>query len=56
MRRRIDNIFDALLPNGVLQERELNVVTFLNKYGTSFIDWMYDAVDLTDKGHRVVEI
>lgn len=55
-RRRIDNIFDALLPNGVLQERELNVVTFLNKYGPGFINWIYDAIDLNDKSHRVVEI
>ncbi|MFL6375116.1 MAG: bacillithiol biosynthesis cysteine-adding enzyme BshC [Pyrinomonadaceae bacterium] len=56
MRRRIDNLFDSLLPNGVLQERELNVVTFLNKYGPAFTDWIYNALDLTDKGHRIVEI
>jgi len=56
MRRRIDNIFDSLLPNGVLQERELNVATFLNKYGPAFIDWVYESIDLSDKGHRIIEI
>ena len=56
MRRRIDNIFDSLLPDGALQERELNIVTFLNKYGPRFIDWMYDAVDLSDKSHRIIEL
>ena len=56
MRRRIDGIFDTLLPNGVLQERELSVVTFLNKYGMSFIDWICNAVDLSDKDHRILEI
>lgn len=55
-RRRIENIFDALLPKGVLQERQLNVVTFLNKYGPGFVEWLYDAVDLDDKEHRVIEI
>jgi uncharacterized protein YllA (UPF0747 family) len=56
MRRRIDNLFDALLPHGALQERELNVVTFLNKYGPGFIDWIYDAVDLSDKDHRIIKL
>jgi uncharacterized protein YllA (UPF0747 family) len=56
LRRRIENIFDVLLPNSALQERELNVMTFLNKYGVSFIDWIYNAVDLRDKGHRILEI
>jgi bacillithiol biosynthesis cysteine-adding enzyme BshC len=56
MRRRIDNLFDALLPHGALQERELNVVTFINKYGPGFIDWMCDAVDLSDHDHRIIEL
>jgi bacillithiol biosynthesis cysteine-adding enzyme BshC len=56
MRRRIDDIFNALLPHGVLQERELNMVTFLNNYGPGIIDWIYDAVDLNDRGHRILEI
>jgi uncharacterized protein YllA (UPF0747 family) len=55
MQRRIETLFDSLLPNGSLQERGLNIVTFLNKYGASFIDWLYDAIDLNDKGHRVLK-
>ena len=52
--RQIRSAFNALLPNGQLQERVLNVHSFLNKYGPNFIDWLYDAVDLDDRGHRVI--
>jgi uncharacterized protein YllA (UPF0747 family) len=52
--RRIDTLFDSLLPHGSLQERELNVLTLLNKYGTGLIDWLYGSIDLNDKGHRVL--
>jgi len=54
MQRRIDTLFDSLLPHGTLQERELNVISLLNKYGSPMIDWLYGAVDLNDKNHRVV--
>lgn len=55
-RRRIDTLFDSLWPNGGLQERELNVMQFLNKYGPNFLDWLYQAVDLRDSGHRIIEL
>ena len=52
--RRIETAFEFLLPHKHLQERTLNVLTFLNLYGPYFIDWIYDAIDLDDKKHRVV--
>lgn len=54
--RRIDALFEHLMPVGGLQERSLNVFYFLNKYGPNFIDWIYDSIDLTDKDHRVIEL
>ncbi len=54
--RRLDALFEHLLPAGGLQERTLNVLYFLNKYGPNFIDWIYDSIDLKDKDHRVVEL
>ena len=54
LERRIDAMFDTLLPNGGLQERTLNIATFLNSYGSYFVEWMLAAVDLDDHGHRVV--
>jgi bacillithiol biosynthesis cysteine-adding enzyme BshC len=52
--RRVEALFTALLPHKALQERTLNVVTFLNLYGLYFIDWIYEAIDLDDKGHRII--
>ncbi len=52
--RRIRSAFTALLPNGQLQERALNVTSFLDRFGPSFIDMVYDSIDLDDKGHRIV--
>lgn len=54
--RQIRSAFDALLPKGQLQERVLNVNSLLNKYGPYFIDWVYEAIDLSDKDHRIVDL
>lgn len=54
--RQLTSAFESLLPNGALQERTVNVVTYLNKYGNFFIDWVYNSIDLDDKGHRIVNI
>jgi uncharacterized protein YllA (UPF0747 family) len=54
VRRQILAMFEALVPNDVLQERTLNVTYFLNRYGDYFVDWMYRATDLDDRGHRIV--
>lgn len=55
-RRRIDAVFSSVLPNDGLQERTVNVVTYLNRYGLNFIDWVYEAIDLDDKEHRIIEL
>ena len=52
--RRVRSAFTALLPNGHLQERTLNVTSFLDRFGPNFIDMVYDSIDLDDKGHRVI--
>ena len=52
--RRIENIFAALMPNDALQERTLNVVTFLNLYGVNFIDWVYEATNTNEENHQVL--
>lgn len=54
--RQINSAFNSLLPKGELQERVINVHSFLNKYGPVFVDWLYEAVDLDDRGHRVLYI
>lgn len=54
LNKRISAAFAELYPNGHLQERTVNVMTYLNKYGANFIDWIYDAIDLDDRGHRLI--
>jgi bacillithiol synthase len=54
--RQINELFDILLPNGALQERSLNVLYFLTKYGPQFIDWVYSATDVNNTTHRVLDL
>jgi len=54
--RQLAGLFASLLPNGGLQERSLNVFTLLNNFGPNFIDWLYEAIDLEDKDHRIVDL
>ena len=56
LNRQIENLFSTLVPNGQLQERSLNVFSFLNKFGPNLVDWIYDAIDLEDNGHRIIEL
>lgn len=56
LERQIKNLFDTLLPNGELQERSLNVFTFLNKFGPGLIQWLYRTTDVECRDHRVVDL
>lgn len=53
---RVSAAFSSIYPNGHLQERSINVLTFLNKYGPNFVEWLYNAIDLDDRGHRLIHI
>jgi bacillithiol biosynthesis cysteine-adding enzyme BshC len=52
----IDDLFSAVLPEGQLQERILNVFYLLNRHGPNLIEWLYSFLDLNDKGHRIVDL
>jgi len=52
--RRIESLFASLLPHGALQERTLNITTFLNLYGVNFIEWIYEAVEADEKNHQIL--
>lgn len=51
--RQLRSLFASLWPNG-LQERTLNVGSFTSRYGVYFIDWIYDSIDLEERGHRLL--
>ena len=52
--RQIEKAVNGLLPNGGLQERELNVVYFLNKYGPAFMSKLVRDLDITEAKHQVI--
>lgn len=54
VQRQIETLFASLVPHKSLQERTLNIIPFLNLYGLNLIDWVYDAIDLDDKEHRIL--
>lgn len=54
--RRIESLFNSVVPNKHLQERSLNITSFLDRYGVNLIDWIYQSIDLDDKDHRVIYI
>jgi bacillithiol biosynthesis cysteine-adding enzyme BshC len=53
-KRRLEDLFDSVLPHQHLQERTLNVCWLANRYGRSICDWIYEAVDLDDPDHRIL--
>lgn len=52
--RRLSALASSTMPGGTLQERVVGVVSFLGRYGPSFIDELYAVIDMDDRGHRVV--
>lgn len=52
--RQIEALFASLVPNKHLQERSLNITSFADRYGLYLVDWIYQAIDLDDKEHRLI--
>ena len=51
--RKLTKLENRLYPNRHLQERVFNVTPYLMKYGFSWLDELYEAVDLTHFDHQV---
>ncbi|HMT08952.1 MAG TPA: bacillithiol biosynthesis cysteine-adding enzyme BshC [Pyrinomonadaceae bacterium] len=54
--RRLDAILSNLMPYGGLQEREINVLSYLSKYGDSFLKTIAESTDPDERGHVVIDI
>jgi bacillithiol biosynthesis cysteine-adding enzyme BshC len=52
--RQLDHAFDLLYPEKNLQERSINVLSFVARHGRYFVDWIFDAIDLDSNDHQVV--
>jgi len=54
--RQIEKAVSTLLPNGNLQERELNIVYYMNKYGPELVKWLYSELEITGFKHQVISL
>jgi len=50
---KLTKLENRLYPNRHLQERVFNVTPYLMKYGLSWLEEIYQAVDLTHFDHQV---
>lgn len=54
--RQIDRAITSIFPASTLQERVLNVLYFLNKYGLEFVRWLNEEMDLDTQHHQIIGI
>lgn len=53
---QLQKVHEAFLPKGHLQERFLGSVYFNNKFGTGWLDKVFDAIELEDHTHKFIEL
>jgi uncharacterized protein YllA (UPF0747 family) len=53
---QIDKVVNNVFPRKNLQERVINVLYFMNKYGKAFIEKLYEEIDIDNFSHQVIEI
>ena len=56
LKEQIYKAKNNLLPENKLQERVLNLLPFLIKYGFEFVDFLYDQVDIEKIDHQLLEV
>jgi bacillithiol biosynthesis cysteine-adding enzyme BshC len=54
--RQVEKAVNTLLPNGSLQEREINVIYYMNKYGLELVRWLCGEMDITGFKHQVITL
>jgi bacillithiol biosynthesis cysteine-adding enzyme BshC len=52
--RQLDRVAISLFPNSNLQEREMNIIYFLNKYGLEFLRWLRSELVLDKFEHQII--
>lgn len=53
--KQLNKILSVVFPENTLQERSLNIIYFLNKYGMDFIQHLKDNIDIEDFKHQFIE-
>jgi len=53
--KQLNKILSVIFPDNVLQERSLNIIYFLNKYGMDFIQHLKDNINVENFEHQFIE-
>ena len=56
LERHVDSVTNSLFPEKKLQERVINITSFLVRYGLGFIRRLETVLDLDSREHQVIEI
>jgi bacillithiol biosynthesis cysteine-adding enzyme BshC len=54
--RQIDKAAANLFPSSNFQERQLNILYFLNKYGLEFVRWLFREIQIDKLKHQLLRI
>lgn len=54
--RQIDKAAANLFPSSDFQERQLNILYFLNKYGPEFVRWLFSEIEIDKLKHQLLRI
>ncbi len=54
--QQLQKVKNNLYPANHLQERVLNIVPYLIKYGYPFIDQLYKTMDINDQNHQIMKL
>ena len=51
---QLNKVLTNLFPGGNFQERTVNILQYIIKYGPEFIKKLYDSVDIHDRHHQLI--
>lgn len=54
--RQAERITASIFPNHYLQEREINFIYFLNKYGTGLLKQLFEETEINKFEHQVIRL
>jgi bacillithiol biosynthesis cysteine-adding enzyme BshC len=53
---KLNSAIESIFPDEIMQERYLNIVYYINKYGTGVILRLLETMDINSFNHQVIEI
>jgi bacillithiol biosynthesis cysteine-adding enzyme BshC len=54
--RQIQKVINSVSPNGNFQERELNIINFMNKHGFDFMKWLQSELQIDQFKHQIIRL